>query len=350
MQGRTRGGDGGIGVTGVGARPRRVTSADVARTAGVSRATVSYVLNDTPHQKIPDDTRRRVLDAAAVLGYAPSAAARALRAGRSDLVLCLLPDWPIGPAVGAFLQCVSAALATAGLTFVAHPRTRDVRPLGAVWKAIGPAAVIAFDDIDDDEAAAMRASGVELTVGLFGRTRRRRGEMEIPEQQVGRVQAGHLAAAGHRRLGYAFPDDDRVRVFAAARLDGVRQACADLALNEPVIRTVPLDVTAAASAVDAWRAERPAVTGVCAYNDEVATAVLAGLRRRGLAAPRDLAVVGVDDVPTAALADPPLTTVTIDQEALAAHVAQTIVRALAGGAVPPRLGPGIVRLVVRESA
>ena len=52
-------------------RTRRVTSADVAHEAGVSRATVSYVLNDTPHQKIPEHTRRRVLEAAARLGYTP---------------------------------------------------------------------------------------------------------------------------------------------------------------------------------------------------------------------------------------------------------------------------------------
>jgi DNA-binding LacI/PurR family transcriptional regulator len=79
---------------------RRVTSADVARVAGVSRATVSYVLNDTPHQTISAATRTRVFEAASSLGYAPSAAARALRTGRSDVVLCLLPDWPIGPEVG----------------------------------------------------------------------------------------------------------------------------------------------------------------------------------------------------------------------------------------------------------
>ena len=73
-----------------------VTSADVARESGVSRTTVSYVLNGTPGTSISDATRQRVLEAAARLGYAPSAAARTLRSGRSDLVLCLLPDWPVG--------------------------------------------------------------------------------------------------------------------------------------------------------------------------------------------------------------------------------------------------------------
>src|SRR3954470_23628440 len=107
----------------VDGRLRRITSADVAREAGVSRTTVSYVLNETPHQKIPDATRQRVLDAVARLEYAPSAAARALQSGRSDVVLCLLPDWPIGPTVGALLEYLSAALAEQRLTFVAHART-----------------------------------------------------------------------------------------------------------------------------------------------------------------------------------------------------------------------------------
>src|SRR3954454_12725290 len=148
---------------------RRVTSADVARLAGVSRATVSYVLNDTPRQTISASTRTRVLDAAASLGYAPSAGARTLRTGRSDVVLCLLPDWPIGPEVGAMLGNLSTELARAGLTFVVHPGNREERPISEIWKAITPAAVIAFADFSDDEMAAMRAAGVALVVALFGR-------------------------------------------------------------------------------------------------------------------------------------------------------------------------------------
>src|SRR4051794_25598068 len=172
---------------------RRITSADVARLAGVSRATVSYVLNDTPRQTISADTRGRVLDAAASLGYAPSAAARTLRTGRSDVVLCLLPDWPIGPEVGSMLGNVSTALARQGLTFVVHPGNREDRPISDIWKAITPAAVIAFTDFSDDEIDAMRAAGVALVVALLGRSRQRRRELEVPQHLVGRLQAGRLA-------------------------------------------------------------------------------------------------------------------------------------------------------------
>jgi DNA-binding LacI/PurR family transcriptional regulator len=329
---------------------RRPTSADVAREAGVSRATVSYVLNDTPHQKIPENTRHRVREAALQLGYTPSAAARVLRSGRSDVVLLLLPDWPIGAAVGQLLEALSATLADAGLTFVAHPRARARRSVSEVWKAITPAAVVALGEFDEQEAATMRATGVQLVVGLLGRSPGEGLELTLQQQRVGRLQVEHLAAAGHRHLGYAWNPDPRVRGFAQARLDGVRQACAELGLDEPDVRTVPLDPATAADAVDAWRTTSSAVTGVCAYNDETALAVLAGLRRRGLAAPDDLAVVGVDDIPAATLADPPLTTVVVDLAAVAEHLAHSILAALGDESAPVPSGSDAVQVIVRESA
>ncbi len=320
---------------------KRVTSADVARLAGVSRATVSYVLNDTPRQTISAGTRDRVRAAAARLGYSPSAAARTLRTGRSDVVLCLLPDWPIGPEVGAMLGQISAALARHGLTLVVHPGSREDRPMSELWKAITPAAVIAYTEFSAAEIAAMRSAGVALVMAVARR------ELAVPQELVGRRQAAHLIEAGHTRLGYAYPDDQRVRFFAEPRLAGVRAAATAGRLPTPVGLTVPLDPAAAAEAVRRWRAT--GVTGVCAYNDEVALAVLAGVRRAGLTAPADLAVIGVDDIPPARLADPPLTTVTTDQTVVGAHLAATVVAALNGRAGPTLPAADIVRVVARSS-
>jgi DNA-binding LacI/PurR family transcriptional regulator len=329
---------------------RRVTSADVAREAGLSRATVSYVLNNTPHQKIPEETRQRVLDTAARLGYSPSAAARTLRSGRSDVVLCLLPDWPMGPAVGALMSNLSTELARHGLTFVLHPTTPGDRPTAEIWKAITPAAVLACEDFGSEEIAAIHAAGVALVVALLGRSAQGRHELEVPQQRVGRLQAEHLIATGHTKIGYAYPADDRLRIFAEPRLDGVRRVCAEQGLDAPVVRTVPLDPDAAARAVADWRDGAEPVTGVCAYNDDVAMAVLAGLPILGLSAPADLAVVGVDNNPAARLTTPPLTTVTTDMSAVAAHLAGTIVAAVTGQPEPAGPGPGIVSVVRRASA
>lgn len=328
------------------ARSRRPTAADVARRAGLSRATVSYVLNNTPHQAIPEVTRQRVLDAASELGYTPSAAARTLSSGRSDVVLLLLPDWPIGPSVGALMEHISTALAQRGLTFVAHPRTVG-RPVSEVWKAITPAAVLTFEELDPVEVARLRSAGIEVAVALFGGRRGGRA-MDVPEQRTGRLQVEHLAATHHRRVGYAWPDDSRVAVFAQPRLEGVRQACAELGLAEPVVSTVPLSTERAAAAVAEWHAA--GITGVCAYNDEVALAVLAGARQQGLAVPADLAVVGVDNIPAAAVAVPGLTTVEADLESLAQHIAETVTRRLGGLPAPRRPGSDIHSVVLRESA
>lgn len=317
--------------------PRRVTSADVARLAGVSRATVSYVLNDTPHQTISAGTRARVLDAAAGLGYAPSAAARTLRTGRSDVVLCLLPDWPIGHEVGALLANLSAELDRAGLMFLAHPGTR--RPAGHLWRSINPAAVLSFRRFSAEETESMLAAGVAPVVAPLSRP----GTPEGPQQRIGNLQAAHLAAAGHSRIGYAYPDDDRVRAFADPRLEGVRARCTELGLAPPLVRTVPLEPEPAAGAVREWCAS--GVTAVCAYNDEVALAVLAGRE-----APDGLAVIGVDDIPAARLATPALTTVTTDQAAVAVHLATAVLAAVHGEPEPVLDLASAIRVVVRASA
>jgi DNA-binding LacI/PurR family transcriptional regulator len=330
-------------------RPRRVTGADVAREAGVSATTVSYVLNNTPHQKIPAGTRQRILEAAARLGYTPSAAARALSNGRSEVVLCLLPDWPIGPALGLLLEHLTDALADKGFTLLAYPHARAPRPTSELWKAITPAAVVGFAEFDDLQMAAMRGAGIDVVLTMLGRVRGRQG-LGIPTERIGRLQVEHLAATGHRHLGYAFPQDERLSGLATVRLDGVRRAVADLGLSEPVVTKVSLDPAAAANVVVALRAQTPPVTGVCAFNDYTALALVAGMHDLGLTPPEDLAVIGVDDIPAAAVGIPPLTTVATDQEAVGQHLAATVVAALAGKPAPRRPGSDIVQLIRRATA
>jgi DNA-binding LacI/PurR family transcriptional regulator len=263
--------------------------------------------------------------------------------------------------------------------------------------------VIAFDDFSEAEMTAMRAAGVALVVALLGSAAGRdrvghdrlepgRG-LEMPQELVGRRQAEHLAAAGHTQLGYAAPDDERLRIFMEPRLAGARAACSAAGLKEPAVETVALDATQASHAVRRWHAQ--GITAVCAYNDEVALAVLAGCREAdlsvsavpdlpaspaldsaapdsstvgavlaagddvglsafaqavGLATPRRLAVIGVDDIPAARLATPALTTVTTDQAAIAAHLAATVVAAVAGQEAPALPVDDLVRVVVRDSA
>ncbi len=134
------------------------------------------------------------------------------------------------------------------------------------------------------------------------------------------------------------------------RLAGVRAASLELGLNEPVVHPVALDVDSAASAASAWRGANGPVTAVCAYNDEVAFALLAGMRRLGLVAPDDLAVIGADNIPTAPFASPPLTTVDQDIATISRHLSRLVTHGI-GGKRPPRPPrTGVITLVVRDSA
>jgi len=135
--------------------------------------------------------------------------------------------------------------------------------------------------------------------------------------------------------------------MARQRLEGAAAACAAAGIDRPVAVEVSLDAASAARAVGDWRSR--SVTGVCAFNDEVATAILAGARAHGLAVPADMAVVGADDIPLAPLVAPPLTTVAFDLRQAGRHRAEAIVAGLKQREQHPVM-PLVPRLIHRESA
>ncbi|MEV0144887.1 MULTISPECIES: LacI family DNA-binding transcriptional regulator [unclassified Nonomuraea] len=307
---------------------KRTTSADVARAAGVSAATVSYVLNDTPGQSIPEDTRRRVLEAVRQLDYRPRGSARSLAAGRSDVVLLSIPHLSIGPGITRFVEHFATSLAHAGLTLVTHLAGAPGRSLPDVCAAIDASVVASIEPLDDDTAQALRRAGADVVFTT-------EVEAHPTMRGTGRLQAEHLIALGHRRLGYAMPEHQLLRKIADDRLLGVADACAQAGAEPPLALDTRLDTAAMARAARRWR--RESVTAVCAYNDEVAIALLAGMRRAGLTAPGDLAVMGADDIPLAQAADPPLSTVAFDLEKVGRSLAEAVVASLSGGR--PRLTP-----------
>lgn len=326
----------------------KVTAKDVARVAGVSQATVSYVINDTPSQRISPDTRDRVLSAVAELGYTPSAAARALRKGSSDVVLLAMPNLPIGPTIASLIDRLEDDLESTGLSLITR-RISDRHPLDSLWRQISPAAVVAWTEVPPQLERDMTASGIFVAQTLWA-PRSGEATLTVPQHLIGRLQAEHLAVAGHSSIGYAAPADARVEGFLRLRLDGVRTSCVELGLDLPVVQFVPLDVASAADAVRAWRAASPPVTGVCAYNDEVAFAVLAGMRELGLTAPTDMAVIGVDNIALAPFASPPLTSIDQNEEILADHLAALIRAGIAGEPLPAMPRSESVSVIVRESA
>ena len=320
---------------------KRVTSSDVARAAGVSRTTVSFVLNNRPGQSIPEATRLRVLEAARRLDYRPHASARALAAGRSDIVLLSIPDLPIGANISRFVEELASALAEHGLTLVTHLAGAHGRPVADVCATVGASAVVGFDPFDQETVEDLRRAGAVVVLPS--------AVDESPAARpIGLMQARYLIERGHRRLGVALPGPSGLTPMAQDRLRGVADACAEAGIDPPVALDAPLEVEHAVRAVDAWIAD--SVTGVCAFNDDVAIAVLAGARERGLAVPDDLAVVGVDDIPTAGLANPPLTTIRFDLHEVARRRAAAVINGLTGEEVESAPESAAPRIVERSSA
>jgi len=173
------------------------------------------------------------------------------------------------------------------------------------------------------------------------------GETPAVTGEFGRLQAEHLIDRGHRRIGYAMPAHPGLLRMAEARLRSAEDACAAAGLTAPVVASTDLEIASAAAAVTQWTDS--AVTGVCAFNDETAIAVLSGMREHGLTAPADLAVIGADDIPTARLTSPPLTTVYFDLHEAGRQRAEAVVACLAGNASEVTFEPATPRVVPRSS-
>jgi DNA-binding LacI/PurR family transcriptional regulator len=321
--------------------PSRITSNDVAREAGVSQSTVSFVLNGTPGQTIPEETRRRVLDAVKKLDYRPRASARSLAAGHSDVVLLALPGLPISANLSRFIEQLAGALAERGLSLVTHLAEGHGRPLPDLCAAVDASAVISLIPFDEETTEALYRAGAQVVLGTGSQAR-----TEL--QGIGHFQAEHLIGLGRIRLGYALPREHPTQFRVQERLRGVAAACVERGLPEPVALEVAMDGATAALAVDQWI--DASATAVCAYNDETAMAVLAGMHRRGLRAPDDIAVIGVGDIAAAPVSIPPLTTIGFDYGETGRELAQAILESLAGRQTAPQDGLSRPRLVRRASA
>jgi len=304
---------------------KRVTLNDVAAASGVSRATASFVLRDSPNQSISAATRERVRQAARDLGYVPHGIARALREGSSRIVVLSLDVTLDGHYARSYVRGLDAELAAhdhALLVRYEHGARGDRR-----LDAIAPRAVLRFGEpyltgheLDD--------SGGGWRDGLAAHVA---------------AQVGYLAERGHTRIALALPGRE-------TPLRAVRQRFADQAARMHGLApltpcSIPVSRTEAADSLTQLRAACPAVTGVAAFDDDVALRVLAAMRDLGLAAPGDLAVIGFDDNGYGALATPALTTVHIDAEAHGRQAARAIL-----GLGSEGLSPAPGQVIVRESA
>ena len=289
----------------------------MAKLAGVSRATVSQILNGRG-QRFASTTRERVAQAAAELEYQPSAAGRTLAKGSSDIVIAVIPNTTFGGNLQDIFQAATEELATRGLTLLLHLATDSIAPLDRVIAGMKPRAVISLTPFSASERELLESRGVKAFDPATA------GPPRDVNAEIGAVQARHLIARGYARLAFAHLHDARQDPFGQGREVGVRAECAANGLPEPAIVRLNINLDDALAAIDALAL--PGV-GVACYNDDVATALLSAATTRGWAVPGEIGFVGMDHTPLSGVTIPPLTTIGYDLSAVAYNL---ITAALSG--------------------
>jgi DNA-binding LacI/PurR family transcriptional regulator len=293
------------------------TSQDVADRAGVSRSTVSQILNGRGDSFAPE-TRARVHQAVAELGYEPSAAGRALAKGSSDIVIALIPNTTFGGNLQDIYSALTDELSRRGLTLVLRLSTHTAESLDRIVIRMKPRAILSLMPFSEDERRLLKRRGVEAIDP---------GRASRPDANaaIGTLQARHLIDRGYRRLAYAHLRDMRGDPFGGPRERAFADECRASGVGDPRILALGISAEDAAAALDVLG--EPGFAVGC-YNDDVATALLHAASLRRWRVPQDLALIGMDHTPLSRLTTPPLTTMDYDTVSVAEETVQTILHRL----------------------
>jgi len=335
--------------------PRRPTSADVATEAGVSRTTVSFVLNERTDVKIPPETRRRVLSAAERLGYHLHGPARQLARGRSHMIALVMrqtPEQVAGDAVLAdTLRGLAAAARVGGSRIMVEPLSPD-GPNGTYASLLrsqhADGLIISGPRTDDPSLIDLLRD--EFPIVLQGHL----PGVPVTSVDVDNIAAArgaveHLLAIGHRRIA-CITNAPLVYTAAHERLQGYRAAlaAAGIEIVDDLIVEAGFDAPSGHAAMAQLVARDAAFSAVFVASDVVALGAIGALREAGRRVPDDVSVVGYDDIPLARYFDPPLTTVRLPAYELGHAAGRALLDRIADRAMPSRtLLP--TELIVRAS-
>jgi LacI family transcriptional regulator len=334
----------------------RPTQVDVARRAGVSRATVSYVLNGVTEGRVPisDETRQRVLEAIQELGYEPDARAQALRSGNTNTIALIIPDLR-NPHFCEYATGIEEAARAAGYHLLLSSTTMNDEYAVEIFKDL---ARRRFDGLIIASSFILVSKEAQATLKQI----RERGLpiVEMDEnygvdsvfadyRDATREVMSYLLSLGHRRIGFIYGvgghelGQDRLQPYQ----EGLKAA------GIPV--KAGLIARCGPSIEDGYRAalkllkplSRP--TALLAINDLLAISAVRAAADLGLHIPGDLSLVGYDNISMANYLVPRLTTVTKDALALGRKAFEVLLARIRNPDLPRQRVYSPARLILRES-
>lgn len=317
---------------------RRASSYDVARKAGVSRTTVSFVLNNTPGKTIPEGTRQKVLDAARALAYVPNENARSVAMVKHNSIGFFIPhSGYISSDAYIFrvLEGMTPVLNKERFQLVLQPlKLREMNYLQLARQDSVDGIILMNTHDDDAGLAEVIDAGFPLVViGSIGRPEV--CQIDIDNHAAAIAATTHLIAAGHRRIAMIahaplayYASRERRAGFAQAMKE------AQLSIHKDWMPVANLTEESGYRAMRDILAAPHRPTAVFAGNDVVAYGAVQAIKDAGLSIPTDISVVGFDDDILSRYLNPPLTTVTNPAPGLGAEAARLLISKLRGRAVP----------------
>jgi len=333
-----------------------VTSQEVARRAGVSRTTVSFVLNDVPNVQIPQETRQRVLQAAQELNYYPDAAARSLASRKAQTIGLVLCQTRERVYADAFLPEVIAGIGDAIEEFnfrVLIQPVEDVTQPDAYSRIVGEkridGIVLSGPRSDDRQLGKLVRDGFPIV--LLGQLDSYPVScVDIDNVASAKMAVEHLIRLGHRCIGM-ITNAALLYTASADRLKGYRLALdeAGLPFEERMVGYGDFTSHGGYTAMTSLLKAPDQPTAVFVASDVVAFGALAAVKEHGLRVPEDVALVGFDDIPLSSYADPPLTTVHLPAYDLGYGAGEVVMQIIDGKTAEPRQILLSTRLTLRES-
>jgi LacI family transcriptional regulator len=329
------------------------TLRDVARLAGVHPGTVSRALNPQTRGLVNARTARRVMDAAAELGYRPNPIARGLRTNRSHTIGVLVPDL-MNPLFAAVVRGIEDGLREGGYTPLIANTDNDAEREQIAYEAMSARQVDGFIAATARRDHWLLADQVRsgATVVLVNR----RVDSDLIPAVTGddhegiRLAVEHLAALGHRRIAHLagsqtlYTGWSRHQGFVDAMRAGDLELDPDLIVFSEVFTE-----REGARCCGELLGRRRDFTAIVAGNDLLALGCYDALEQHGLRCPEDVSVVGYNDMPFVDRFRPPLTTVRVPHYELGATAAGLMLEQLRGTDLPPRQLLLPPELVIRGS-